>query len=502
LIHKFLQTLFIMKTITLILFFFVSFFSYSQEITKTDTIIIAIEKNTKKAIDKYDNFFYLFPYVIVYDQVNLSGKELVNKHGLTDTLTLINFTTPDHYYVLKCKTLHQDIEVLIKKGDKVKIDINGNETKISILNRPTELYELKVDALLQKLNIEPNYLIKRYHNPVHFLSYEEAMTKGKVKVIALKKKSYRELPNRIRTAKKIIDSLESNGLISKITADFNRNKFQNQLRSIEILESAFSFDSSKTLINQIKSSNLAFPEKYNYKLVESFVNKYFVDTAKKIDFNDFTNRDYTEIYDNLNKSKLFKQHHQDFLLERELDRIIHFFPKSIGRKYYELFINSVSIPELKEEVKNKYLSHYIQSGDKSELLDLDNNTTSLKKIASQSKFTFVDFWASWCGPCRAEMPELKKVEKLYVDKGINFINLSIDENNASWKKAFKQIGLVEKNSFLLIDGFNSTLSKKYKITSIPRYMIMDEKGDFVLYDAPRPSEKRLITVLDGLLKKK
>jgi hypothetical protein len=96
------------------------------------------------------------------------------------------------------------------------------------------------------------------------------------------------------------------------------------------------------------------------------------------------------------------------------------------------------------------------------------------------------------------MPDSKKLQKDYANKGINFIYISTDENPAAWERASKKIELSESESYLLPK--NSSLTKQFKITSIPRYMIISKDGKVINADAPRPSDPKIRKIFDDLLK--
>ena len=134
------------------------------------------------------------------------------------------------------------------------------------------------------------------------------------------------------------------------------------------------------------------------------------------------------------------------------------------------------------------------------LYDVNKKLVDFKEITSKNKITYVDFWASWCAPCRAEMPDSKKLRDEYASKGVNFVYISTDENAADWDKANKKVGLPDDMSFLLPNSAESPLKKRFKIDAIPRYMLIDKNGKVIDDDAPRPSNKEIKGVLDGLLK--
>ncbi|MFP2994704.1 TlpA disulfide reductase family protein [Spongiivirga sp. MCCC 1A20706] len=115
----------------------------------------------------------------------------------------------------------------------------------------------------------------------------------------------------------------------------------------------------------------------------------------------------------------------------------------------------------------------------------------------------VDFWASWCAPCRKQMPALRNIKKEYKDLNFSVISISIDENPRSWEKAAKQEKLWDNDdNYFLLDFKNSVLKKKLQINTIPRYLIYDKKGKLVNADAPSPDNEELKIVLEKLLKKK
>ena len=124
-----------------------------------------------------------------------------------------------------------------------------------------------------------------------------------------------------------------------------------------------------------------------------------------------------------------------------------------------------------------------------------------KDLMKNEKTKYVDFWASWCGACRDEMRDSKKLMEEYRNKGIEFIYISVDENIGSWENASKKEDLSADNSYLLPNPKISVITELYNIRSFPRYMIIGKDGNIINANAPRLSNPKIRELFDELLKK-
>lgn len=135
--------------------------------------------------------------------------------------------------------------------------------------------------------------------------------------------------------------------------------------------------------------------------------------------------------------------------------------------------------------------------------DYENHKGGKTKLEDfKGKYVYIDVWATWCGPCRAEIPALKKVEEKYHDQNIVFVSISVDvdKDHDKWKNfvSEKQLGGVQ----LFADkNWNSDFMKGFGVISIPRFILIDPNGKVVNSDAKRPSNPELQNVLDSLLNK-
>jgi thiol-disulfide isomerase/thioredoxin len=104
----------------------------------------------------------------------------------------------------------------------------------------------------------------------------------------------------------------------------------------------------------------------------------------------------------------------------------------------------------------------------------------------KGKVVYVDFWATWCGPCRAQFPHAKEMHQKFDSKDVAFLYVSFDRNETEWKDGVKKYELSGYH-FYPSRQILQTIAEKYSIDGIPRYMIADRTGKIVNDDAPRPS---------------
>ncbi|SMD01873.1 TlpA family protein disulfide reductase [Pedobacter africanus] len=131
--------------------------------------------------------------------------------------------------------------------------------------------------------------------------------------------------------------------------------------------------------------------------------------------------------------------------------------------------------------------------------DADGKMVSLKSL--RGKYVYIDVWATWCSPCKAEIPFLKKLEQEFHHKNIYFVSLSVDKmaDHGKWMDYVNQhqLGGIQ----LISDkDFKADFVKQFNISGIPRFILIDPEGRIVSGDARRPSDPELRKELDQLLK--
>ena len=106
---------------------------------------------------------------------------------------------------------------------------------------------------------------------------------------------------------------------------------------------------------------------------------------------------------------------------------------------------------------------------------MDGNMVDVKQVFAKSRITIVDFWASWCGPCRNEMPVLVELYSQYHDKGLGILGVSLDEDRQQWADATKQLGITWPQVSDL-QGWDNAAAVKYEVKGIPFTVIVDNEG--------------------------
>lgn len=148
--------------------------------------------------------------------------------------------------------------------------------------------------------------------------------------------------------------------------------------------------------------------------------------------------------------------------------------------------------EVAKEVKNTYKS--IGLAPDFELTALDGSTVKLSSL--KGKVVLLDFWATWCPPCRKMIPELKKVYSKYKDKGVVVIGISLDEGSISTIKSFADNTGI---NYPVVRG-DHALSKAYGyINAIPTSFIIDKAGVIRDKHTGFQSAKDIETVINDLL---
>lgn len=130
---------------------------------------------------------------------------------------------------------------------------------------------------------------------------------------------------------------------------------------------------------------------------------------------------------------------------------------------------------------------------------IDGKVVQLREL--RGRYVYIDVWATWCGPCKMEIPHLAKLEKALHDKNIAFVSLSVDRpsDKNKWQTFVKENDLGGVQLFA-DNAFETAFIKQFNINSIPRFILIDPEGNIVSANADRPSDPALQEQLEELLR--
>lgn len=341
------------------------------------------------------------------------------------------------------------------------------------------------------------------------------------------------IENQYLVKKQFITSTIKNEELYKLNENEFLKKLQELKNSVKTLYLKTKFtdtnfkDKEMTNIHYLEQKHLLFYKKYHsyyarlngFKVSETFPK---IDEAIDLDNNSYFlfSNEYQDIvlsqfYDNIEgdgismiitakdaipKIKALKsQSIKNRLIENSTNDVS--FRNLTYDKIYQEFSSITNDPIIKETLTANYnATNALQPGNPSPKFNYENQKggkTSLDNL--KGKYIYIDLWATWCGPCREEIPFLQKVEESYKGRNIEFVSISIDaiKDQAKWSKFVteKQLGGIQ----LLADNeWKSKFIRDYGVHGVPTFILIDPNGNIISARAPKPSDSKLIDLLNTL----
>lgn len=186
---------------------------------------------------------------------------------------------------------------------------------------------------------------------------------------------------------------------------------------------------------------------------------------------------------------MFIKNRFDSLYLASIDNLNSYI-KNVGDKKYE------SVLETKRKDFEISLNH------KNKFLDFNGKETIFSDVIAKNrgKLIYVDFWASWCAPCRKEFSNYEILKRRIKDATIEFIFVSLDRNIDVWKKAISAEGIdAIGEQYILLNASEAELNK-LNIRAIPKYYLYDKNGKLVNNNAPSPGDTLLLDLISKYLR--
>ncbi|MEH6535583.1 MAG: TlpA disulfide reductase family protein [Psychroserpens sp.] len=400
-------------------------------------------------------------------------------------------------------------------ADTLRIPENGFYS-LSIGRESTSMYLKKGDNINMALDIkefdesinytsegatENNYLVKKYLNneavtkdPAAFYSQDEDTYKKSLSKMA--SDNLQNL-NALENADEAFVATEKNNLVYDEYSMMDR--YQNYHRhyaknpEYEISESF--------LPEELKA--MSFNDSQAYKMSASYRSLAMGKTIKPI-YDAIGENHLSTTTDHLKSIKDIKIQ----ALKNDVINSLGGFLVSPGNpnmeSLYNFFVSNSTNEDSKKNLtetfeKNKDL---IKGKPSPQFVNYENHKGGEMSLTDlKGKYVYVDVWATWCGPCIREIPSLKEVEKKFHNENIEFVSASIDQvkDHDKWVAMVKdkELGGMQ----LMADNdWKSKFVQDYAIQGIPRFILIDPNGNIVSADAPRPSDPKLVELLEEELK--
>jgi|GEM_PF-2564462 len=164
----------------------------------------------------------------------------------------------------------------------------------------------------------------------------------------------------------------------------------------------------------------------------------------------------------------------------------------------------ISSPYYREVMKYEVLNTYDLMNDSTfqdMVKTLKGDSVELRDILKKhtGNVVLIDFWASWCVPCIMGLPHTAALQEKYAKRNFKVIYVSIDNDKVKWKEIEDKYVCDHEDSYCFSDMMKSRLVRKFKIGSIPRYMLIDQRGIIRQHKALSPDNPDLIPIIDALL---
>lgn len=422
---------------------------------------------------------------------NIEGNEL-HINGLNFSLTIP--TNPDGSFTKEFEIEHPGIYNLFINKSSIQIYLNKDIQLIIDGDANDFIGTSKISG---KNIAENNYLLQKAKiyspitsNQVNFYKQEEETFVRRIDSILTENQS---LLKNTTTLDPKFHTLEEKHIVHGIQPYYVNYRVYHAIYTESSFSKAKLADAKVIHSNDIQVSDDEFIFSPIFRVI---VNSKFNNTFKpKFDkkpalCKTYLEETFADFSNPLIQDFLLKNLSNDIRSNTEKDKYL--FEGIIALAKDEAFINT-----LNQKMKNIGSMVNGAPAPAFELLDQNDQKVNLEDF--RGKYIYIDFWATWCKPCIAEIPSLKKVEEKFKDKNIVFLSISIDNQKdvAKWKKF---IADKELHGTQLIgdNGWESKISKDYVIQSVPRFVLIDTEGFLIDIDAPRPSDSKLTKTLNRL----
>lgn len=372
------------------------------------------------------------------------------------------------------------VYLFLKPGDSISMNLDAMDIKSSLsFNGTTDDDILFVIKENQTFNNYKHKFLKNWYNvsqrePNDFKQNADKLYQEKMAFLNDYKSSHLLSPFLVNFYE---TDYYSSWLSSKVNYP-NTYKLYNKDKELHLPHDYYDFLENVTLNNSIVDNGIG----YFFNVNAILKKKYELAIANDSDPIDFYDWLEGELPEKIRYEYMAYSLNSDF-----------------NNRVYSQFDVSGKYPEMSKIVREKY-GHLegMLEGSEAPDVNFENAQGDIVKLSDfRGKYTYIDLWATWCGPCIKEIPSLQKLEKDYRGKNIQFVSVSFDQekDHQKWLKFLKDKNLTGHQLFARQET-NSILSKTYNIKMIPRFIFLDPEGRIINAAAPFPSNPLLLNLFE------
>ena len=465
-----------------------------------------------------------FDSALSFASTKISLKRLPLPYSDTVTIdTNNNLAEVDHYF-----NKDEYATYLFHKGDTVLFTYNGKIPCATVLNRETSFQAINYSILVRE-NVRNNRMSAIPLHQYHFFKETSKNEKQDENMYFFEDRYWKYLceKEQILSRKQALDiaieevkhelslqdSLHNAGLLSDYEYDYRRFSLVRLINN-SLMRDPFLIQHPeyKKILAYMDLSDERFLRiepllqlrQYQSDL-DIKVNNYLKDikpvrsegSGSGIAYPDFKAR-----FDTISNLDFPSAKSKRSFLTPELKKIFEHGDRNDIEKYIAKYIaitgDTIFVNKLLAENKMDF-----SKSDELLLIDGDNNQTNFQKVLEKNKgkVVYVDFWASWCAPCKASMPEAKKLREEYKNKDVVFVYLALNDEESRWKADNQKLEVnYLSESYFITNSKTAHLIASLKVSTIPRYLLFNKKGELIHPNAPGPYGKEIRNQLDKTLK--
>ncbi|GAA4341262.1 TlpA disulfide reductase family protein [Mucilaginibacter gynuensis] len=491
-----------MKPIVTFLFLLVYSATFAQYNIKTDSVYITgTVSNFEKYKETANSVRFIVNDIVLGNQTNHRAK--INNDG-TYKIAIYKIGTEDIYI-----EYNDDLEtIIVSPGDRIQVNFDAGDLEKSLTFKGDDA----------RINADLKAFEAAFDKENTRLYGAEGNSRFKVQQ-ASEKDNGPEAHKKMLTARLIKDEafLKAYAKQHKLSPAFTR--WEANTLKCEYYSNLFRYTWLHPMYNKTKQEDFKIPDSYfsfikdvplkDPALSESSNYNYFLgDYRRHIRQKAFGNSAKVDsMLIRFAKEPAFAA---DIMISNELFQMIDAkYVKEAG-EYIELYKKLTKYKAIRDylvqyytEALNKLNSYKLPANAQINTTPQTEADSVFNKLVSRyaNKVVYVDIWATWCGPCRAEMPNSAALREKYKGKDVVFLYLGVQSEEKTWKALIAELD-IQGEHFLLNKNEFAAVSEKFQVNGIPHYMLVNKKGQVFDGNAKRPGDEKLAPEIDQLLEEK